>query len=195
MVAVDLGCGWSPKLHRSLSRAVGIDLNFHLGKTMVAHPAIADVQHVPIRDGVAEFVQASAILEHVSHPELALAEMRRIMRPGAEGLILIPCDARQMPQTLRRFIKEFPFSISRTLINLWRSSRTWRKGGLSHMSQVEPKDILPYFTITAFKKLRRPHFWFARLGPFWILAKLGLAVRPIMVEEFAEWHINIKDSN
>jgi ubiquinone/menaquinone biosynthesis C-methylase UbiE len=52
---------------------------------MVAEPGVdvaASVERLPFRDGAFDFVFSQAVLEHVQHPHVAVAEMQRVLRPG-----------------------------------------------------------------------------------------------------------------
>jgi SAM-dependent methyltransferase len=79
---VDVGCGWKPYLpwiEDRCERYVGVDVG-----------PWADVQGVserlPIKDGVADLVLCTQVLEHVDNPVLCVAELGRVTRPG--GVVL-----------------------------------------------------------------------------------------------------------
>jgi SAM-dependent methyltransferase len=50
----------------------------------------ADVQALPFRDGVFDAVKATELLEHVPDVARALAECRRVLRPGGHLVITVP---------------------------------------------------------------------------------------------------------
>ncbi len=50
----------------------------------------ADVQALPFRDGVFDAVKATEVLEHVPDVARALAECRRVLRPGGHVVITAP---------------------------------------------------------------------------------------------------------
>jgi SAM-dependent methyltransferase len=50
----------------------------------------ADVQALPFRDGAFDSVKATELLEHVPDVALALAECRRVVRPGGHLIITVP---------------------------------------------------------------------------------------------------------
>lgn len=50
----------------------------------------ADVEALPFRDGVFDAVKATELLEHVPRVDRALAECRRVLRPGGHLVITVP---------------------------------------------------------------------------------------------------------
>jgi O-antigen biosynthesis protein len=50
----------------------------------------ADVQALPFADGSFDMVLCSHVLEHVRDDRLALRELRRVLRRGGRGLVLVP---------------------------------------------------------------------------------------------------------
>jgi SAM-dependent methyltransferase len=50
----------------------------------------ADVQALPFRDGAFDAVKATELLEHVPDVARALAECRRVLRPGGHVVITVP---------------------------------------------------------------------------------------------------------
>ena len=187
MVTLDLGCGFVEGLQASIQDAVGIDLNFQSGKVMVDHPITGDVNYVPLRRTCVDFVHAHAILEHLPMPQLCLNEMKRVMRAGAQGSILLPVDSYSIRQVLGRFIKEFPFSLPWVMDKLIRSVTLWKIPGLLHVSQIEIEDIEKWFKVDHDKIQvnRRLHKWFVHLAPFTPFCRLGW-VRRLEVDEYAE---------
>jgi ubiquinone/menaquinone biosynthesis C-methylase UbiE len=61
--------------------------------------AEGDIESMPFADATFETVVCTEVLEHVPHPESALAEMRRVLRPG--GLLLGSVPARSWIWRLR----------------------------------------------------------------------------------------------
>ncbi len=51
---------------------------------------IADVYNLPFEDNSADAVIAESLLEHLRSPELAIKEMRRVLKPGGLLYILVP---------------------------------------------------------------------------------------------------------
>ena len=50
----------------------------------------ADIQALPFRDGAFDAIKATEILEHVPDVDRALAECRRVLRPGGHLVITVP---------------------------------------------------------------------------------------------------------
>jgi SAM-dependent methyltransferase len=50
----------------------------------------ADLQRLPFRDGAFDVVKATEVLEHVADAPAALAECRRVLRPGGKAVITVP---------------------------------------------------------------------------------------------------------
>jgi SAM-dependent methyltransferase len=63
---------------------------------------VADAQALPFRDTSFDRVIATCLLLHLPEPETALAEWRRVVRPGGMVSMLVPCD----PGVLVRFTRE-----------------------------------------------------------------------------------------
>jgi len=54
----------------------------------------ADARFLPVAAGAVDLVVAFDILEHVNEDYLAVAEIRRVLRPGGTALVAVPCDMR-----------------------------------------------------------------------------------------------------
>lgn len=102
-VAVDLGCGTGEVLEHMLHSAravIGVDGSarmLDLARRRFASEVdrvslrIGDLEHLPLRDGEADFVSINMVLHHLSAPETALEEARRVLRPGGR-LVLTDFD-------------------------------------------------------------------------------------------------------
>ena len=189
-IVLDIGCVHDRRLHSSYFDSVGLDLNFEYDKPMVKHPIISDAQHIPIRENTIDFVNCQALVEHLPHPELCLSDMYKVMKN--RGFILIPVDSRQIYQTFVRFFKEFPFSIRRTLIELYNSATVWKRQGMLHIKQIDLKFINKYFKITRVGYRKKIHYYFGQYGLFWFLKHLGLKIKTVLVNEYAEYYVWIE---
>jgi ArsR family transcriptional regulator len=97
--AADLGCGTGRLVQRMLMHAetvVGVDnapamldkaRALFSGNGNRASFRIGDLEHLPLRDGEAEFAAMCLALHHVAEPAEALAEARRILK--AEGRFVL----------------------------------------------------------------------------------------------------------
>lgn len=98
-VAADLGCGTGEVVERMLGVAgevIGVDGSarmLDLARKRLPDDAarvslrIGDLGHLPLRDGEADFVAINMVLHHLFSPEAALAEARRVLRPGGSIVI------------------------------------------------------------------------------------------------------------
>lgn len=191
---VDLGCGFLER-HTADAASIGIDVNFEHGVAKPMNPIIADVQYIPVRSGCIERVYARAVLEHLRRAGLCLWDMHRIMRGGATGIVLIPVEANMPRQILRRFYKEFPFSVGWVLSKLWRASTLWRRhSGMTHVTQLGVEDVEKYFRVdhNNIVSHRRVHKWFVHYGPFVLLIKLGVLKSRLTVDEYADITFSIE---
>lgn len=74
--ALEIGCGHHPTA----------SYNFSLDVDRDNHPSVvADVNHIPFRDGVFQRVCLFEVLEHMSCPMLVLSEINRVMQ--SEGFL------------------------------------------------------------------------------------------------------------
>ena len=98
-VIVDLGCGDGSALavaaeHNPAHRFAGIDWSGDalrraqaLGLTVVRAGVAASL---PVADGAADVVIMSELIEHLVDPDGAVAEVRRVLRPGGSLLLSTP---------------------------------------------------------------------------------------------------------
>jgi SAM-dependent methyltransferase len=96
---VDVGCGNGRYLAqlRTIGHSglvVGVDLSAGMLAGVAAdHPeqvlAQGDAADLPFRDGCADVALALHMLYHVPVPERAVAELRRIVRPGGRALVIL----------------------------------------------------------------------------------------------------------
>ena len=90
---LDVGCAnrWVETHCSAAVDYIGLDLPV-TGKGLYgAHPDIfADAAHLPLTEGSIDAVVCLEVLEHVSHPQAALAEFARVMKPGATMLLSMP---------------------------------------------------------------------------------------------------------
>jgi SAM-dependent methyltransferase len=98
----DIGCGngiYLAALARSghAGRLLGIDLSpGMLAATGAGAPgaalAVGDAAAFPLADGAADVTLAAHMLYHVPEPSAAVAEFRRVTRPGGQLLVVLNCS-------------------------------------------------------------------------------------------------------
>ncbi|WP_158887627.1 class I SAM-dependent methyltransferase [Amycolatopsis anabasis] len=110
MRVLDVGCGpgsITAGLAVTGCRVLGVDAALSRERLVRATPSstvdfiAASVYALPLPDGCADLVFAHALFEHLSRPAAALAELRRVLRPGG-ALALSTSDwsrARLRPRT------------------------------------------------------------------------------------------------
>ncbi len=97
---VDIGCS-SGALLRDLSRersdAVLLGIDVVPSGLRVAHETVPDVPllrasalALPLADASVDAIASLNVLEHVAEDESALAEMRRVLRPGGRAAVVVP---------------------------------------------------------------------------------------------------------
>jgi ubiquinone/menaquinone biosynthesis C-methylase UbiE len=101
---LDAGCGTGLNLASMPPGSVGLDLNPRnvalVRQRLPAHAVVeGDIEAMPFSDGSFETVLCTEVLEHVPYPETALAEIRRVLRPG--GLLIGSVPARALIWKLR----------------------------------------------------------------------------------------------
>lgn len=115
--AVDLGCGTGEVLDRLRGvcrEVIGVDgsprmlelARRRFGQEFGNDPdsagislRIGELDHLPLRDGEADFACINLVLHHLSRPGDALQEICRVLRPG--GMVLVTDFDRHQVETMR----------------------------------------------------------------------------------------------
>jgi ubiquinone/menaquinone biosynthesis C-methylase UbiE len=92
---VDFGCDFEQTLLKRVSpkvkQAIGIDIVSKPQKTGNIEVIQADLQkRLPLKANSADTVTMLAVLEHLPHPEKAVAEAFRVLKPGGVFLVTVP---------------------------------------------------------------------------------------------------------
>lgn len=85
---LDAGAGrgaYRAIIGRHASQYVGLDVGLS-----AATAVVGDAQRLPFADGSFDTVFCSQVLEHVPEPWLALAEFRRVLKPGGYLILSVP---------------------------------------------------------------------------------------------------------
>lgn len=93
---LDLGCGTGTAgaaFHDAGNFVVGADLSpacLAVARRRLDAVVRCNANHLPFRDGSFDGVVARGALHHLEHPELALREAKRVLKPGGTLLVLDP---------------------------------------------------------------------------------------------------------
>jgi ubiquinone/menaquinone biosynthesis C-methylase UbiE len=94
--ALDIGCGTGliTRFIRS-SQVVGVDINrWNLDRAKRRIPDAdfvqCDVEHLPFRNGLADFAICTEVIEHLYLPSRAIGEIARVMRPNGTFIGSVP---------------------------------------------------------------------------------------------------------
>ena len=97
-VGMDVGCGsgrFLPSLARRCDRVIAVDLSVAMiAEVRATFPElvlVGDVCRLPVKDGCVDAALAAWMLYHAADPDLACAELRRILRPG--GVLIAVTNA------------------------------------------------------------------------------------------------------
>lgn len=93
---LDAGCGTGLNLASMPAGSTGIDLNprnLALIRQRLPQQTVVegDIEAMPFADASFATVVCTEVLEHVPYPDKALAEMRRVLKPGGLLIGSVPC--------------------------------------------------------------------------------------------------------
>jgi SAM-dependent methyltransferase len=94
---LDIGCGSGALLDHFAERGVSC-VGFDLSQAIMAYHRereafpgfVASVEHMPLADEQFEMLTCLGLIEHLADPVAALAEMKRVVRPGGRAIITVP---------------------------------------------------------------------------------------------------------
>lgn len=95
---LDAACGTGLMLRHLPQGSTGIDINPRnivraRRHASVAWLANADMESLPFDDETFSTIIATEVLEHLPNPEVALAELHRVLKPGGKLLGTVPNDS------------------------------------------------------------------------------------------------------
>lgn len=101
MDIIDVGCGEGITLEKLVKQfpgasVCGVDAEQENIDICGSHnlPVVAgSVYELPFPDNSVDCILFSEVIEHLEHPELALREFHRVVRPGGRVIIIFPNDA------------------------------------------------------------------------------------------------------
>ncbi len=67
---------------------------------------VGDIQHLPFKDNLFEKVIITCLMHHIEKPILGLQEIRRVAKPGAEVVVLLPTDPGIVFRALRKIFAD-----------------------------------------------------------------------------------------
>ncbi len=98
---LDFGCGngaQTLELSGAQRRLIAVDIDLDdlsilraaAGPSDAIFPVLYDGSDLPLRDGSVDAAVCYEVLEHVPNEALALAEIRRVLKPGGDFLLTVP---------------------------------------------------------------------------------------------------------
>jgi phosphatidylethanolamine/phosphatidyl-N-methylethanolamine N-methyltransferase len=167
VLEVGVGTGISLPLYSPNVRIFGTDISEEMlkkAKRRVAEGnlknveglSVMDAEKLEFPDNSFDVVMAQYVVTAVPHPEVALDEFARVLRPGGELIILtrVSADAgmrRVIEQTLQPVVRRLGF---RTAEFAWSRYTSWLSGA-KNMELAERRLIPPlgHFSLVRFRKI------------------------------------------
>ena len=167
ILEVGVGTGISLPYYSERSRVFGIDLSAHMllkarrrvaGRRLnnVERLAVMDAERLDFADASFDVVVAQYVVNTVPHPEIALDEFARVLKPGGEIVLLNRVGADAGP---RRVFEHLFQPVANKLG--WRSEFPWERFAQwvestphkVHLVERRPMPPLGHFSLIRFRKL------------------------------------------
>ncbi|MGB9671528.1 MAG: class I SAM-dependent methyltransferase, partial [Candidatus Norongarragalinales archaeon] len=124
VVAADISRGMVEVAKRRLGSACSLSF------------VICDAEHLPFKDGVADFVSVSSVLHHLPKPYKCLAEISRVLKK--KGFVYITREPSF--QRFRRFFDFFGYFVVGRILRLARLIKPKRSGGIDLNTRIDGLD-------------------------------------------------------
>lgn len=167
VLEVGVGTGISLPLYPRNCRVTAVDLSPEMlaqarrkvekfGLDHVERLEVMDAEHLDFPDGTFDVVAAVCVVNTVPHPEAALEEFARVLRPGGEIILLSRVGADGGTRgTLERILQPVAARLG------WRSEFPWSRfsGWISSsrhamaVTERRPMPPLGHFSVLRFRKL------------------------------------------
>jgi SAM-dependent methyltransferase len=105
-VGLDLGCGFGRHIYNAAqfgAEMIGVDLSEAIESTRAntkhlpnVHLVQADVYHLPIKDGVLDFVYSIGVLHHLPDPEAGFRSLLPLVKPGGSVFVWVYSKKRRV---------------------------------------------------------------------------------------------------
>jgi len=151
---LDIGCHGGFLMNQVVGKlgqadAYGIDISpesiaYARKKYPQFHFQVADCLHLPYPADFFDFITCFEVIEHITEPHKALAEMKRVLKKGGELMLLVPTES-----LFFRFIWFFWTRLGR--------GKVWHE---THINQIKSRDLAPLLQKMGFAiiKKQKSHF-------------------------------------
>lgn len=149
---LDIGCGRGAFIIEATEMgisAVGIDPK----ENTLPNVYIGTAESLEFDDNTFDFINLSQVLEHVHDPEKVIAEMSRVMRPGALGYIGVPARFGAKDEHFHLwFLNWMPRAWARQYVTLRGRDKNYdRRHGVQRIDEMH------YYTYRGIQKLLTRH--------------------------------------
>jgi 2-polyprenyl-3-methyl-5-hydroxy-6-metoxy-1,4-benzoquinol methylase len=175
-LVLDAGCGTgrpTAALARRNAEVVAIDFGEHLvaraRQRCACRPVVGSVMSLPFPDAVFDVVFSTEVIEHLTHPPLAVKEFSRVLKPGGHLVLSTPNKLWQTPVRLASALRIRPYD---GLENFLTTGELHTAASDAGLSVVEHRGIhlFPF-------QLR----WIHPLLKY--IDRHGVALRPLMINQ------------
>jgi SAM-dependent methyltransferase len=185
-MVLDAGCGSGRTLEdlASYGEVHGIELDpdaaAYAGSRGVGGVKVGRIEELPWRDGTFDLITALDVIEHTADDRRALAELRRVTKPG--GWLLVTVPAYQALWSLHDVANHHYRRYSRRSLRLAAIEAGWKVRRTTSFNTVL---LPPAALVRLAQRNRRPDSDYQpqlKLGPTWLN---GMLERPLRAE--ASW--------